>query len=769
MQTEQLPAVAPPKRIPLLGPARRPRRLGVHATPRGVDVAVVATHATGVQLCVLHGSGEGLRERRYALRGPLEGVWHGHLEGAGPGLRYGFRVQGPWDPDGGQYHNPAKLLLDPYGRGVEGEVEPGEHLYAHEVDEDLYPTTYPLARSGVDSLGHVPVSVLVDTGFDIAAKPRRPWNETVVYELHVKGFTKHMPGVPPELRGTYAGLAHPASVSYLQRLGVSAVELLPVHAKADEAFLTDRGLTNYWGYSTLSYFSPEPSYASPRARRAGAQAVVDEFRGMVSILHQAGIEVILDVVYNHTCEGGDSGPTLCWRGLDASLYYRHTDARPRRALDVTGTGNTLDFSQPRVVQMALDSLRYWSEQMGVDGFRFDLAATLGRLGGDFTPLHPFFVALAADPVLGEQKVIAEPWDVGPGGWQTGAFPLPFSEWNDRFRDSARGFWLADFAAQAAGRPCGGAGDLATRLAGSADLFHRAKGAERGVRASINYVASHDGFTLADLTTYDHKHNMANLESNHDGTDNNLSWNHGVEGSAGTSVDSDSHDASGFVEDIFFARERSQRNLLTTLFVSAGTPMLLAGDEFARTQFGNNNAYCQDSDLSWLDWNLSVSQANLLDTVRYLIDLRRRHPVLRPDRFSTGAPAGRDTMPDLAWFTRDAEPLPSQGWRDPANRVLQMLRSGVPYCDADALVVMNGTLSVASVRLPAGHGGPWRLVVDTSWSTPEEGGAALAPQAQELESVAPGDPFTMEPQSMQVYLSTRAARVDAAGGQSGAAR
>lgn len=742
-------------------PSPTPQRLGVHVSGSGIDIAIVALHATGVDFCVFPDGGVRV-EKRWALRGPAAGVWHGHLEGLGEGLHYGFRVHGPWDPDRGLFHNPAKLLLDPYGRGLEGTVDPGPEVYAHQVDADFYPTTYPLVKSDLDSAGHVPLSVLTGRHFGVALKPRTPWEQTVIYELHVKGFTRNMPGVPRELRGTYAGLAHPRSVSYLKSLGITAVELLPVHAKNDEPFLTDRGLTNYWGYSTLSYFSPEPSYATAAARSRGAQAVSDEFRGMVSILHQVGIEVILDVVYNHTCEGGDSGPSLCWRGVDSTLYYRHTDSRPTQMIDVTGTGNTVNMDHPRTMQMVLDSLRHWSTEMGVDGFRFDLATTLGRFSTGYTPLHPLLVAIGADDDLSLDKVIAEPWDVGVGGWQTGNFPTPFSEWNDRYRDSVRGFWLSDMANVSQGRPASGPNDLATRLSGSSDLFGHGLGSERGPRGSVNYVTAHDGFTLADLTAYNHKHNMANLEGNHDGSGHNLSWNHGLEGAVASSVmDPDARDAAGFVEDLFPSRQRSQRNVLTTLLISAGTPMVLAGDEFQRTQYGNNNAYCQDGPISWLDWELGSSQLDQLAITRWLLGLRASHPVLRPSRFADGVPAPGDSIPDVAWFTRAGGVLPQGGWQREENRVFQMLRSGVPHGDRDALVVVNGTLSAEVVTLAEGHRVDWVVAMDTSWSDPSDGGidveTDIGSLPAALERLDADATVRIEPQSMLVLLS--AALVD----------
>ena len=738
-----------------------PSRLGVFRSGDGLDVSVVARGASGVDMCIFDEAGA---ETRYALIGPHTGIWHGHVPGFGAGTRYGFRVHGPWDPDGGKFYNSHKLLLDPYGRGVDGVVDMKPGVYAHCVDEDLYPSEYPLRRSPIDSAAYMPRSVVVEPSFPIEPQPHTPWETTVIYEIHVKGFTKNMPGVPPQLRGTYAGLAHPASVSYLKDLGVTAVELLPVHAKCDEPFLTERGLTNYWGYSTLSFFAPEPSYATEASRERGAQAVVDEFRGMVSLLHQAGIEVILDVVYNHTCEGGDAGPSLSWRGLDSDLYYRHTSSRPVQAIDVTGTGNTMNMDHPKTIQMVLDSLRYWVREMGVDGFRFDLAATLGRFATGFSPMHPLLIAMATDDLLAHVKLIAEPWDVGPGGWQTGNFPVPFSEWNDHYRGALRNFWLADVRAQASGHVVTGPNDLATRLSGSQDVFEHGLGRLRGPRASINFVTAHDGFTLADLTAYDRKHNTANLENNRDGSDDNRSWNHGVEGTlAVNATHPNAMTPYAILSDMTIAdlRARSQRNILTTMFVSSGTPMLTGGDEFGRTQYGNNNAYCQDDPISWVDWDLAEEQLEQIDTVSWLIALRKVHPVLRPDRFATGTPHGGDTIPDLSWYTAQGTPMPDYGWTDARHRAFQMLRSGVTWGDRDALIIINANLDGAEVTLPEGHDLDWLVAYSTVWATPSEGGVGETRNPSELsleaEHVAPRSTLSIEPLSVTILLSDVAFR------------
>lgn len=725
--------------------AAQPARLGAHVASDGIDIAVVAPHAEAVEVCFFDSYAPDASERRFRLIGPSEGIWHGHIAGYHTGASYGFRVWGPWDPSRGLYYNPHKLALDPYARVLAGQVEQGPTVYAHEVDEDLYPI-YPLRPSREDSAPSTVRGVIAATPFPVVPGPNTPWNQTVIYEAHVKGLTKNLAGVPEELRGTYAGLAHPATVSYLNDLGVTAIELLPVHAKLDEPFLTDRGLSNYWGYSTLSYFAPEPSYASAAARAAGPGAIVDEFRGMVSILHEAGLEVILDVVYNHTCEGGASGPAVSWRLLDNEMYYR-VDPNTGNMQDFTGCGNSVDSSEPRVNQMVLDSLRYWAQDMGVDGFRFDLGVTNGRMHDDFTPEHPMLQACLTDPVLRTKKMIAEPWDIGPGGWQTGGFPLAFSTWNDHYRDSLRQFWLVDAATQSRGIARGrGPFDLATRLSGSQDLYgHMSEAATRSTRRSINFITAHDGFTMADLVCYDHKHNSANLEENRDGTDNNLSWNHGVEGRATGPKDQNSYLPASIdsIIELRPLRVRSIYNLFTMLMISAGTPMFVAGDEFGRTQYGNNNAYCQDSEISWVDWDWEDWQAQVCDTVRMLIKMRKEHPVMRPERFLTGM-VHDDVIPDVSWYDSCGKSLTDHSWHDPQNRVLQMLRSGQALGDVDLLVAINATAEEATVTLPAGHGPAYALQWDTTWETPDtpEFGTRYVP----------GEDVPMEPFSVLLFFS-----------------
>ena len=730
-------------------PGRPVPPLGVRLAGDGVDVAVLASHAEAVELCLLDpdpASADGWTERRVSLEGPLHGVWHAHVPGVAAGQHYGFRAHGRWDPDAGLRYNPAKLLLDPYARGIVGDVRLGQEVHGQRVDDAWRTVGTRPELDPTDSRAHVPHGVVVDESFggDPVPRPHVPWPDTVVYEAHVRGLTQRLPGVPEELRGTYAGVAHPATVAHLRALGVTTLELLPIHAIASEPHLTARGLTNYWGYNTLGFFAPHAGYATAAARAAGPDAVLAEVKGMVRLLHAAGIEVLLDVVYNHTCEGGTDGPQLSWRGLDPTVYYLHHGASPARFADLTGCGNTLDFRRPRVVQMALDSLRYWAQDVGVDGFRFDLAVTLGRDHAGFTPQHPFLVALQTDPVLGDRKLVAEPWDLGPGGWRTGAFPEPMAEWNDRFRDGVRTFWLADPGHRARGRPAHGVRELATRLSGSADLFGFGDPpASRGVVASVNFVTAHDGFTLADLVTYDHKRNEANGEGNLDGSDNNLSWSHGIDGPV--------RDPAIGVE-ILPLRRRSQRNLLGTLAFSAGTPMITAGDELGRTQGGNNNAYCQDNETSWLDWDLDEHGRNLLATARRLFELRRELPALRTWTFYAGRPsparvAAGDERPDLDWRRAGGGVFDHGAWHDPGVQSLQMVR--VAPDGSAVLLIANGSLDPvefsAAAGLPAGSDA-WHLAWDSAAEHPDLVGAA-----GETELV-PGTSFVVEPLSLRLYAS-----------------
>ncbi len=712
----------------VLADSPTPHRLGVHLVPGGVTVGVWAAHATGVFLCLFDQDGT---ESRLPLNGPTNGVWHAFVPHIGAGQRYGFRASGPWNPKQGLRYNVNKLLLDPYGRGLEGEL-------AKMTDSGA--SALLSTRDSTDSAPLMPRSVVTIEPTDglPAPKPATPWTDTIVYEIHVKGFTQQLADVPEHLRGTYAGLAHPASVEYIKSLGVTAVELLPVQAFASEPHLEHLGLTNYWGYSTFGFFAPHPAFATADARAKGAQGVQDEFRGMVDLLHAAGLEVILDVVYNHTAEGSATDRVLSFKGLDNRTYYRSQSHNPQHYDDTTGTGNTLDFAKPTVVKLALDSLRYWVQTMGVDGFRFDLAATLGRTGTGFSTDHPFLVALTTDPVLGAVKLIAEPWDVGLGGWQVGNFPQPMAEWNDRFRDYVRSYWLEWGSGKTGERHHPTAPELATRIAGSSDMFgHSDPYGMRGPFASVNFITAHDGFTARDLVTYTDKHNEANGENNRDGTDNNRSFNHGIEGETDDPA-------------VERARRRSLRNLLGTLILSAGTPMLLGGDELGRTQRGNNNTYCQDNDINWVNWELAPWQLELKESVARLIELRRAHRVLRPKRFYDGVdddPRDQLYRADSAWFQANGEHEDEDWWEDPNTRVVQFMRSLSDVNEADALVVINGSREPASVTIPSDEGAPWQLVWDSALETPPTNASA---------DIAPGSVQELRPMTIQLYISEPAA-------------
>lgn len=651
-----------------------------------------------------------LRETLFRMDGPNYGLWYVHVPQAWDGMQYGYRVNGPWDPDHGVSFNPYKLLLDPYAKGIEGsmELDPGAFSYECEIVNGKVKGSPFGPMSTIDSVGHVPVSVAID---DRATnkhdgEPSHPhvaWSKTVIYELHVKGFTANAPWLPKELRGTYAGLAHPATLSYLQDLGVTSIELLPIQAKQSELFLQERGRVNYWGYSTLGYFAPEASYATKRSQEAGAAAVRQEVIDMVRALHEAGFEVIMDVVYNHTCESGPEGPTVCWRGLDNLAYYRRTKDKISRLYDTTGCGNTLDFTNTHVTTFAVDSLRYWAKRIGIDGFRFDLAATLARLDGEFTRYHPFLYALRSDMLLGNLKMIMEPWDCGPNGWRTGEFGIPFAEWNDRFRDCTRKFWLTDVD-----RMRGGEygemtmQEMATRLRGSSDLFATDPG--RGSTASVNYVACHDGFTTADLTMYKTKHNETNGENNRDGTNDNHSVNFGHEGPSGDQI-------------IVQQRQRATMNLLGTLLLSLGTPMLLAGDEFGNSQNGNNNAYTQDNDTTWLDWDWLYSTEQTPELKQFnltsrLITLRKSRDLYNHEDFFTRlSEIGLLKKSDrVHWYLPNGQMPNDADWTNPSVRsfAMQLLSPDEP----SLLILINGSDEVTRFHLPKDI--EWEMV----WSSSE---------------------------------------------------
>ena len=684
--------------------------LGASYDGQGTNFSVFSEVAERVELCLF--DADGRQSAAYDLTEVTALCWHGYLPGVGPGQRYGYRVHGPWDPAGGRLCNPNKLLLDPYAKAIDGEVR-------------WDPAVFPCAPGGpedamdvADSAPFVPKSLVIDPSFDWEGDrhPRTPWHETVIYEAHVKGLTATHPEVPEALRGRYAGLAHPAVIRHLKGLGITAVELMPVHQFIHYAFLAEKGLRNYWGYSSIGYFAPHNEYAADR--REGHQ--VREFKGMVKALHQAGLEVILDVVYNHTSEGNHLGPMLSLKGLDNAAYYRLMPDDRRRYRDYTGTGNSLNMLSPHVLQLIMDSLRYWVLEMRVDGFRFDLASTLARELHEVDRLSAFFDIIQQDPVISQVKLIAEPWDLGEGGYQVGNFPPLWSEWNGKYRDTVRDFW------RGADRTLG---ELASRLTGSSDLY---ESSARRPHASINFVTAHDGFTLRDLVSYERKHNEANGEDNRDGTDDNRSWNCGVEGPS---------DDPG-IERL---RARQQRNFLATLFLSQGVPMLLHGDELARTQQGNNNAYCQDNALAWVDWG-AIDQ-DLLDFTRRLIQFRRDHPVFRRRRWFQGRAIHGGEVKDLAWFTPGGEPMAEEHWGEGWAKSLGIFINGQSITcpnpdgtrveDEDFFLILNAHQDALAFTLPAAKWGErWVKALDTAsgWldsGEPIAAGADLAVEGRSL--------------------------------------
>lgn len=691
---------------------------GTRICPDGTEFCVYAGHATGVELIIFSAEGA---QTSYYCTDVGGGYWAAHVPDVGAGTRYGYRVFGPWKPREGYRYNPAKLLTDPYARAIEGAVTWRPEVFGHTVGADF--TGDSDVADPRDSADFVPRGVVVSDEFDWGEdhSPEIATADSVIYEMHVRGFTKNMPDVPEPLRGTYAGLAHPAAIAHLLQLGVTSVELLPVHFFVDEPHLVKLGLTNYWGYNTLGFFAPHADYAAATT----AQGVVDEFKSMVKALHAAGIEVLLDVVYNHTCEqGGHEGATLSLRGFDNRVYYRLDEAG--RDVDVTGCGNSVDVRHPAAMQLILDSLRYWVSQMHVDGFRFDLAVTLARGPGDeFNPNDALLMAMRTDPVLSRVKLIAEPWDVGMHGWRTGQFPPPLSEWNDRFRNTVRDFWLTDVARDQAGQGGHGIADLATRVAGSRDIF---ASPFRRPQAGVNFVTAHDGFPMADLTAYNDKHNEANGEQGRDGTTDNRSWNHGVEGVT---------DEPGILE----VRYRTQRNLLATLLMSSGVPMLTAGDEFARTQSGNNNAYCQDSPVSWVDWRHDHDQRSLTETVRFLIGLRQSHPVLRRTSFFPGQLEANDHV-ELRWFDTAGDVPTAAVWQASDTRVVQAYFDGAAEGLESLLLVFFGQGQDGAITLPGAHGvREWDLLWDSRYAQPKH---------VESRAYSPASSYPMVASSMAIF-------------------
>ena len=669
-----------------------PYPLGAAWDGSGINFALFSENATEVELCLSDGPDGNEEGTRISMTEATDQVWHIYLPEVRPGQRYGYRVHGPYNPANGHRFNPGKLLLDPYARAIDGALRWSDALFGYQVghpDADL-------SRDERDSASGIPKCVVIDPAFTWGEDrpPRIPWNETVIYELHVKGFTARHPDIPKPLRGTYAGLASPAAIDYLRSLGITAVELLPIHQSVTEQPLVDRGLTNYWGYNSIGFFAPDVRYCSS----GGLGHQVNEFKAMVKTLHEAGIEVILDVVYNHTGERDHLGPTLCFRGIDNASYYRLIPHDRRHYIDYTGCGNTLNMTHPRTLQLIMDSLRYWVLEMHVDGFRFDLASALARELHDVNRLGAFFDIIHQDPIISQVKLIAEPWDLGEGGYQVGNFPVLWAEWNDQYRDTVRRFWRGDE---------GQAATLGYRLTGSSDLYGR--GGRRPF-ASINFVTAHDGFTLHDLVSYNAKHNEANAEENRDGSDHNQSWNCGAEGPTDDPA-------------IGNLRERQMRNFLASLVLSQGVPMLCGGDELGRTQQGNNNAYCQDNELSWFDWRLDRRRRELLAFTRFLIALRRRHPVLRRRQFFYGRRIRGSEVKDLSWFRTDGKEMTEEDWTNPYTRCLGLRLSGdaieevnakgEPVVDDTLLILLNAHHEPIRFILPANRRGVrWETLLDT---------------------------------------------------------
>ena len=698
---------------------------GEHLGIAGTNFAIASSVADSVTLCLFD---QGGAETQIPLQDNDADVWHAFVPGIGSGQAYGYRVGGPWDPARGLRCNPAKLLLDPYAKAISGTVTFGPEVLGQDETDPAGPST-------LDSAGHVQRSLVVDTGFgwQDRGRPRYDYCDTVLYEVHVKGFTMRHPGIPPELRGTYAGLGHKAAIAHLLDLGITTVELLPVHQNVPESFLLARGLTNYWGYNTIGFLAPHHGYsAAVRAGRPSGQ--VAEFQAMVDALHRAGLEVVLDVVFNHTAEAGPDGPTLCFRGIDNTAYYRTDPGDPAVYIDTTGCGNSLNVGDPVTLQLMMDSLRYWITEMHADGFRFDLAPTLARQEGAFDKVSAFLDMVAQDPVVSRIKLVAEPWDVGQmDSYDLGRFPPLWREWNGKYRDTMRDFWRS--------HPVG-LGEFANRFSGSSDLYATAG---RWPTASVNLITVHDGFTLTDLVSYDDKHNEANGENNRDGTSDNNSWNCGAEGPATD-------------PEILALRARQSRAMLTTLMLSFGVPMLLGGDEMGRTQGGNNNAYCQDNEITWFDW--AGVDTKLLDFTKTLIAFRRAHPVFRRRRFLAGAEAS-----ELQWFTPAGAPMDGADWADPNARALAIYldgsddpdpaADGTPLVDDDFLVLVNSWWEPLGFTLPTTpRGAQWHAEIDSY--DPAAPAEATKRQA--------GDQVTVGPRSIIVLRSPLSTFTSAAAGQ-----
>jgi isoamylase len=673
----------------------RPYPLGATWDGSGVNFALFSEHAEAVELCLFDRASGAPEVERIRMEEPTAFVWHCYLPEARPGQLYGYRVDGPYDPNAGLRFNPNKLLIDPYAKAISGSVEWSDAMFGYPLNDDDDDRDLRMDES--DSAPGMPKAVVIEPGFSWGddRRPNTPWHNTVIYEAHVRGFTRLHPDLPPGLRGTYAGLADHRVIGYLLDLGITALELMPVHHFVHDKRLVDMGLRNYWGYNSIGFFAPESRYSASRS--PGQQ--VNEFKTMVKSLHNAGIEVILDVVYNHTAEGNHLGPTLSFRGIDNDAYYRLMPENPRYYQDFTGTGNTLNMLHPRTIQMIMDSLRYWVQDMHVDGFRFDLAAALARELHEVDRLSAFFDIIHQDPVLSQVKLIAEPWDIGEGGYQVGNFPVLWAEWNGKYRDSIRRFWRGD---------PGVVGELGYRLTGSSDLYaHNG----RTPSASINFVTAHDGFTMRDLVSYNEKHNEANGEDNRDGHDDNISWNHGVEGETDDPA-------------IRELRARQMRNLMTTLLISQGVPMILHGDEVARTQRGNNNAYCQDNEVTWQPWDLDDEQRRMLEWTRRVVDFRKNHRVLRRRTYFQGRPIRGAEIKDVSWLRPDGNEMSEEEWNNESVRALALWLAGAAVDLKDeqgnrvigdtVVIMMNSSDEPVEFKLPPTiESRRWEFVLDTA--------------------------------------------------------
>ncbi len=701
----------------------KPYPLGATWDGEGVNFALFSENATAVELCLFEGPDSAKESHRIPVEERTDQIWHVYLPGLWPSQHYGYRVQGPYDPEAGHRFNPNKLLIDPYAKSVASTIEWSDAMFGYRIGDPKADLSFDTRNNACS----IPKCVVIDHAFTWGGDHllKTPWDKSIIYEVHVKGFTARHPEVPEQMRGTYAGLTTPAVIDYLLALGVTAIEILPVHHFVSDKHLLDRDLTNYWGYNSVGFFAPDMRYATSPVRGR----VVREFKTMVKTLHSAGIEVILDVVYNHTAEGNHLGPTLSFRGIDNASYYRLHDDDKRYYMDYTGCGNTLNATHPRTLQLIMDSLRYWVTEMHVDGFRFDLASALARELHAVDRLSAFFDILHQDPILSQVKLIAEPWDVGEGGYQVGNFPVGWAEWNGKYRDTIRRYVKGDG---------GQVAELAYRLTGSSDLYGMSG---RRPYASINFITAHDGFTLHDLVSYNEKHNEANGEQNRDGTDDNASWNCGAEGPT----------ANPTLVDL---RERQKRNLLTVLFFSQGVPMLCGGDEIGRTQKGNNNAYCQDNEISWFDWKLDRAQRHLLEFTRSLIAFRKRHPVLRRRRFFQGRHIRGSEVKDIAWFRPDGKEMNDKDWIAGYTKSLALRLAGDAIGETDEkgrsivddtlLILLNAHYEPRTFTLPAHKRGVrWQPILDTRVAAGREKSVAI---------LKGGTRFDLEARSIAVLQS-----------------